>query len=267
MFHDLRYGLRMLVKSPGFSRRGPVAGARHRREHRDLQPGQRGPAPADAGGGAARARVRLHDRSAQPRQPSAVAPQLQGPARAERGVHRDGVVAFAQVNWSHGQESEQIPPGRARRTTSRCSAPSRRWAAAFRAEEEAKATPVTVVSHGFWERSLGRDPAAVGRTLTLNRTPFTIVGIAPKGFTGTLLGGGPVGWVPMAMHDRRAAELRLVRAAPRPVPVQRSRGSSRASPSSRRAPTSRPSSRSSSRRSPSTTRDAAPARCRCSKRA
>ena len=60
---------------------------------------------------------------------------------------------------------------------------------------------LTVVSHGFWERSLGSDPAVVGRTLTLNRTPFTVIGIAPRGFTGTLLGGAPSVFVPMSMHD------------------------------------------------------------------
>ncbi|HJU43158.1 MAG TPA: ABC transporter permease, partial [Vicinamibacterales bacterium] len=36
---------------------------------------------------------------------------------------------------------------------------------------------------------------------TLNRTPFTVIGVAPKGFTGTLLGGGPAVWVPMAIHN------------------------------------------------------------------
>ncbi len=72
---------------------------------------------------------------------------------------------------------------------------------AFTPEEDRRATAVIVLSHGFWERSLGGDPGAVGKTITLNRTPFTIVGVTPQGFTGTLLGGGPAGWVPMAIHD------------------------------------------------------------------
>jgi macrolide transport system ATP-binding/permease protein len=109
--------------------------------------------------------------------------------------------AFAQVNWSRGAESEQIPlqvvtanyfgvlgsePARGR---------------SFRPEEEHKPTPVAVISYGFWERSLGLDPDILGKTLTLNRTPFTVIGIAPRGFTGTFLGGGPSAWVPMSMHD------------------------------------------------------------------
>ena len=41
----------------------------------------------------------------------------------------------------------------------------------------------------------------IGKTLTLNRTAFTVIGVARQGFTGTILGGNPSGWVPMAMHD------------------------------------------------------------------
>ena len=71
---------------------------------------------------------------------------------------------------------------------------------AFLPEEDVKATPVVVISHGFWQRSLGGDPAIVGKTLTFNRNAFTVVGVAPRGFTGTLLGVEPAGWVPMAIH-------------------------------------------------------------------
>ena len=39
-----------------------------------------------------------------------------------------------------------------------------------------------VVSHAFWQRHLGRDPAAVGRLLALNGESYTIVGVMPAGF-------------------------------------------------------------------------------------
>jgi predicted permease len=41
---------------------------------------------------------------------------------------------------------------------------------------------VAVVSHAFWQRHLGRDPAAVGRMLALNAESYTIVGVMPVGF-------------------------------------------------------------------------------------
>ncbi|MEO8358690.1 MAG: ABC transporter permease [Vicinamibacteria bacterium] len=44
-------------------------------------------------------------------------------------------------------------------------------------EDSASASPVLLVSHGFWERSLGRDPAVVGRILTLDGRPCTVVGV------------------------------------------------------------------------------------------
>jgi putative ABC transport system permease protein len=41
---------------------------------------------------------------------------------------------------------------------------------------------VAVVSHGFWKRRLGANPAVLGQTLTLNGVPHTLVGIAPEDF-------------------------------------------------------------------------------------
>src|SRR5215813_9710323 len=63
------------------------------------------------------------------------------------------------------------------------------------------AYPVVVLSHDLWQRSFGGDPNLVGKTVSLNRHDFTVVGIAPEGFTGTDLGPGPDLWVPMMMHN------------------------------------------------------------------
>jgi predicted permease len=64
------------------------------------------------------------------------------------------------------------------------------------------AVPVAVVSDGFWRRRLGGDPGVVGRTLTLNGLAFTVVGVTPPGFRGLNVLGGPEVWVPTAMHGR-----------------------------------------------------------------
>lgn len=60
--------------------------------------------------------------------------------------------------------------------------------------------PVAVVSWAYWRERLGGRPDVVGRTLVINRAPFTIVGVAPRSFTGTFALGAPSGWVPMATH-------------------------------------------------------------------
>jgi predicted permease len=49
-------------------------------------------------------------------------------------------------------------------------------------DDRAEAPAVVVVSHGFWLRRLGGDPSALGRVLTLNGRPFTVVGVLPAGF-------------------------------------------------------------------------------------
>ncbi len=125
MLQDLRYGLRVLVEEPGLHRRrGALAGARHRRQHRHLQPDQRAAAATDAGRGSARLVLGLHDRSAESRQPAALAPQLQGPARSEPGLHRHGGVHVRPGELEPRQQRLRTGacPGRQPATTSRCSA-------------------------------------------------------------------------------------------------------------------------------------------------
>ena len=46
------------------------------------------------------------------------------------------------------------------------------------------AVAVAVISDSFWERRFNRSPAVVGKTVDVNSTPITIVGVAPKDFTG-----------------------------------------------------------------------------------
>ncbi len=59
-------------------------------------------------------------------------------------------------------------------------------------EDRPGAGRVTVISHGFWQRRFGGDPEAVGRTVTLDGQPFTVVGVMPEGFAHQ---GPPPVWV------------------------------------------------------------------------
>ncbi|HET8948038.1 MAG TPA: ABC transporter permease [Candidatus Polarisedimenticolia bacterium] len=62
------------------------------------------------------------------------------------------------------------------------------------------AAPVAVLSHGYWTRRFGADANVVGRSIGLNGHPFTIVGVLPAGFGGLVAFGGPDLFVPMSMH-------------------------------------------------------------------
>jgi predicted permease len=61
--------------------------------------------------------------------------------------------------------------------------------------------PVAVVSDGFWRRRLGQDPAAIGRSLTVSGRVFTIVGVAPRGFSGVWADSPVDLWVPLVMQQ------------------------------------------------------------------
>lgn len=56
---------------------------------------------------------------------------------------------------------------------------------------------VTVLSWGFWQRHFGGDSAVIGRTIPLGQRSYTVIGIAPKGFSGVDI-DGPDLFVPIA---------------------------------------------------------------------
>ncbi len=64
------------------------------------------------------------------------------------------------------------------------------------------AEAVVVLSHGLWQSNFGGRVDAIGESLTLNRSAFTIVGVTPEKFRGTNLIDAPEIFVPMAMQPR-----------------------------------------------------------------
>ena len=66
---------------------------------------------------------------------------------------------------------------------------------------------VAVIGHGFWQRRFGADPGVVNRTIYLNRHPFTVIGVAPEGFTGIDLGLDPTIYIPAAMYRQVLADV------------------------------------------------------------
>jgi predicted permease len=64
------------------------------------------------------------------------------------------------------------------------------------------AAPVAVLSYDAWQVRFDGDPGAVGRTLRVNGQALTIVGVAPRGFHGTMLGARPPVWLPIGLYDQ-----------------------------------------------------------------
>lgn len=61
--------------------------------------------------------------------------------------------------------------------------------------------PVVVLSYPFWKEKLGGNPGVLGKTLMLDGSAFTIIGIAPAGFTGLLVGQDPDFWAPVTAQS------------------------------------------------------------------
>ncbi|MBL8176923.1 MAG: ABC transporter permease [Bryobacterales bacterium] len=59
--------------------------------------------------------------------------------------------------------------------------------------------PLAVLSYGFWRSEFGGDPSVVGRSVTVNRQEYTVVGVMPFGFRGMNALNEPALWVPLAM--------------------------------------------------------------------
>jgi predicted permease len=59
-----------------------------------------------------------------------------------------------------------------------------------------------VLSYSLWARRFGSDNKQIGQTITLNGTPYTVVGVAPPSFKGIVSLGRPdVLWIPITMRD------------------------------------------------------------------
>jgi predicted permease len=64
------------------------------------------------------------------------------------------------------------------------------------------ASPYAVLSYNAWQSRFGGDPAIVGKTIRINRLPYTVFGVTPIGFHGTEIFYWPDVWVPMMMEPR-----------------------------------------------------------------
>ena len=67
--------------------------------------------------------------------------------------------------------------------------------------DHAGAAAVMVLSHGLWVRGFGGDPTIIGRTLRTERASYTVIGVAPLGFTGTVEDDLVEFWIPVEIYE------------------------------------------------------------------
>jgi predicted permease len=72
----------------------------------------------------------------------------------------------------------------------------------FSAEEDRApgTSPVVVISHALWRQRFNSDTSVVGKSVNLNRQPYTVIGVMPEKFVGATVIAPPDLWIPMMME-------------------------------------------------------------------
>jgi predicted permease len=70
------------------------------------------------------------------------------------------------------------------------------------ADDSENAPPAAVISHRYWQKQLNGDPTVVGRSFILNGTNFTIVGVMPAEFFGERMNRPPDFWLPLSFQPQ-----------------------------------------------------------------
>ena len=70
------------------------------------------------------------------------------------------------------------------------------------------AHPVVVLSYDYWQRAFAGDPTIVGRTMRLSGRQYTIVGVAPRAYSGMISGIVPALFVPIMMINQLQPDIR-----------------------------------------------------------
>ncbi|MGH9935748.1 MAG: ABC transporter permease [Blastocatellia bacterium] len=80
-------------------------------------------------------------------------------------------------------------------------------------DDQAAASPVAVLSHRYWQRRFGGASAVVGKQINLNNVAFTIIGVTPPGFEGAMQAGStldvtiPIAWEPRIYVDPEMSRM------------------------------------------------------------
>lgn len=117
----------------------------------------------------------------------------------------DGVAAWKvdRAPFGSGRDARQIPLGSATAGFFPLLGVHPELGRFFLPDEDDVSTPspVAVLGNAFWRTRFGGDSSVLGATVTIGDEPFTVIGVAPAGFTGVDLGRVDA-WIPMSWYSR-----------------------------------------------------------------
>ena len=94
-----------------------------------------------------------------------------------------GAFQIFTLNWTGIEKPEQLDEAQVTPSFFRVMGTQPMMGRYFTPDEQGrKAPPVVVLSYAFWRSRMGSDPHLIGKTITLDRLPHTIIGIMPQGF-------------------------------------------------------------------------------------
>ncbi|MFN2564049.1 MAG: ABC transporter permease [Gemmatimonadaceae bacterium] len=222
LINDLRYGARMLRRAPGFTVAavltlglgigantamfGVVDSLLFRPPSGVVDPGQ-----------LVRVRMQLPAPRGEPAELSGVLSYPQYVTLRDRATGFAGVAAYARASVTVGTADESrsqpalLVSGDYFRVLGVRAAVGR--LITHEDDRDNAALPIIVLSWHYWQRELGGDVNVIGRPMRLNGRSFTVVGVAPKYFTGVEPGGpalwAPLGTAPMLGYDERVTRSRF----------------------------------------------------------
>jgi putative ABC transport system permease protein len=121
----------------------------------------------------------------------------------------------AGVNWTGGDRAERLVAGQVTASFFPTLLAQPLHGRTFHPEEDRPGTDkVVVLSYGLWQRRFGGDPATVGQTIRLNRTPALVIGIMPQWFDYPQ---GADLWVPIALPRENGRIVEVIARASSPA--------------------------------------------------
>src|SRR5437588_237836 len=194
LFQDLRYGLRMLWKTPGFTLVALVSLALGIGVNTAIFSLVNAllvrPVPV----------VREQGRVVWLRAPTSYPDYLDYREQARSLEGMAAITGTSEFSLSRGGEPELVKGEFVTANYFDVLGVAAERGRTFAEDEGRGAAPVAVISHNLWRTRFGSDPSIVGHQISLNGLGFTVVGVAPENFIGTEVGLNRDLWVPLSMH-------------------------------------------------------------------